>query len=285
MVKLTEVLVLSKAKASRLHNVRKLNLWACELTDVSVLRKMPNLTVATLSSNHISTLADIAYCTNLEELYIRCNVISTLSELVHLKSLNKLRVLWLEGNPCTKYPEYRLNVLHVLPHLHRLDNIVVENDELVAASQLPLECSGFGDVITDSKLASKKSPADTANTLFEDILVSNVVASTSELSRNKSQPELCKNDVSRVVSTTVLPSSDTQQLATGLRSKNHRLPLSSNDESQTVGSDHLNMATIRPHPQSSMANILQAVLCLLSELEHDNLEIVADAVRSRLSSL
>jgi Leucine-rich repeat (LRR) protein len=75
------------------------------------------------SANQIASLADLASCYNLEELYLRRNSINSLMELTHLKSLPRLRVLWLEGSPCTAIPDYRLTVLHLLPQLRRLDNV------------------------------------------------------------------------------------------------------------------------------------------------------------------
>ena len=54
------------------------------------------------SVNCISTLADIQYCKNLQELYIRKNQIQDLSEICWLRSLTKLKNLWLEENPCAQ---------------------------------------------------------------------------------------------------------------------------------------------------------------------------------------
>lgn len=70
----------------------------------------------------MDTLADIAHCLKLEELYLRNNSVSDVRELVHLKGLSRLRVLWLEGNPCAKNPAYRTSLLQMLPKLLRLDN-------------------------------------------------------------------------------------------------------------------------------------------------------------------
>ena len=75
------------------------------------------------SSNGIATLADFAHCLNMEELYIRNNSVTDIRELTHLKGLSRLRVLWLDGNPCTNDPAYRTSLLQMLPKLHRLDNI------------------------------------------------------------------------------------------------------------------------------------------------------------------
>jgi len=74
------------------------------------------------SSNQIATLADFAHCQKLEELYLRNNSVSDICELVHLKGLSRLRILWLEGNPCTENPAYRTSLLQMLPKLSRLDN-------------------------------------------------------------------------------------------------------------------------------------------------------------------
>nr|XP_040143043.1 cilia- and flagella-associated protein 410 isoform X2 [Ictidomys tridecemlineatus] len=49
-MKLTRKMVLSRAKASELHSVRKLNCWGSRLTDISICREMPSLEVITLRS-------------------------------------------------------------------------------------------------------------------------------------------------------------------------------------------------------------------------------------------
>ncbi|XP_011892826.1 PREDICTED: protein C21orf2 isoform X2 [Cercocebus atys] len=47
-MKLTRKMVLTRAKASELHSVRKLNCWGSRLTDISICREMPSLEVITL---------------------------------------------------------------------------------------------------------------------------------------------------------------------------------------------------------------------------------------------
>uniref|UniRef100_A0A8K9UQT4 U2A'/phosphoprotein 32 family A C-terminal domain-containing protein n=1 Tax=Oncorhynchus mykiss TaxID=8022 RepID=A0A8K9UQT4_ONCMY len=121
-MKLTRKLVLAKAKASDLDSVKKLNCWGCNLTDVSIV-------------NSILSLSSLSGCVCLSELYLRRNLIPSLSELSHLRPLTRLRVLWLAENPCcgTVPSQYRLNVLRCLPRLHKLDNQVVTEEELVFA--------------------------------------------------------------------------------------------------------------------------------------------------------
>ncbi|XP_039999939.1 cilia and flagella associated protein 410 [Xiphias gladius] len=134
-MKLTRKLVLAKAKASDLESVKKLNCWGCNLTDISIFSQMPNIKVLTLSVNSISSLAPLAGCLSLCELYLRKNMIPSLSELSHLRLLTRLRVLWLAENPCcgTESSQYRLTVLRCLPRLQKLDNQVVTEDELALA--------------------------------------------------------------------------------------------------------------------------------------------------------
>lgn len=134
-MKLTRKLVLAKAKASDLESVKKLNCWGCNLTDISIFSQMPNIKVLALSVNRISSLAPLAGCLSLCELYLRRNLIPSLSELSHLRSLTDLKVLWLAENPCceAESSQYRLTVLRCLPRLQRLDNLPVTDDELSLA--------------------------------------------------------------------------------------------------------------------------------------------------------
>ncbi|XP_042527653.1 cilia- and flagella-associated protein 410 isoform X3 [Dipodomys spectabilis] len=134
-MKLTRKMVLSRAKASELHNVRKLNCWGSRLTDISICREMPSLEVITLSVNSVSTLEPVSGCRRLSELYLRRNRIPSLDELFYLKGLPHLRVLWLAENPCCGASPhlYRMTVLRNLPHLQKLDNQAVTEEELTRA--------------------------------------------------------------------------------------------------------------------------------------------------------
>ncbi|KAJ8307315.1 hypothetical protein KUTeg_015399 [Tegillarca granosa] len=63
-----------------------------DITDISVVRNMPNLEVCSVSVNSITTLEDFSHCPHLQELYIRKNKIASLKEICHLKKLKKLLV-------------------------------------------------------------------------------------------------------------------------------------------------------------------------------------------------
>lgn len=130
MTILSENMVYSKTRTQNLNNVKQLNAWGSELTDVSIVRSMPFVQVLSLSVNKISSLEDFAACRNLQELYLRENDVKDLDQIYHLQDLPFLRKLWLAGNPCSERPDYRKTVLHVLPHLETLDNINVTQEEV-----------------------------------------------------------------------------------------------------------------------------------------------------------
>ncbi|NXB52756.1 CU002 protein, partial [Leucopsar rothschildi] len=134
-MRLSRAAVLAQAKAAALDGVRRLNCWGSHLTDISICRDLPNIEVITFSVNGISDLEPLHQCQNLSELYLRKNNITSLDELFYLKTLPRLRVLWLAENPCCG-PDphrYRMTVLRNLPSLQKLDNQAVTEEELSQA--------------------------------------------------------------------------------------------------------------------------------------------------------
>jgi len=152
MVKLTEDMIVARTRVSDLTHVKKLNCWGAELTDISVIRKLTNVEVLSLSVNSINTLSDIQYCNNLQELYIRKNKIPEINEICWLKDLTRLRNLWLEENPFAEGSSemYRLTVIKALPQLQKLDNVPVQSEEMADAMRRgldllhPLDSEGEG---------------------------------------------------------------------------------------------------------------------------------------------
>ncbi|XP_028341742.1 cilia- and flagella-associated protein 410 isoform X3 [Physeter macrocephalus] len=223
-MKLTRKMVLSRAKASELHSVRKLNCWGSRLTDISICREMPSLEVITLR-----------------------NCIPSLAELFYLKGLPCLRVLWLAENPCCgACPHlYRMTVLRNLPHLQKLDNqavteeevsrALVEGEEVTAPSR---EDSGDGP----PELSYTLSAEDAAAEMPRDPL------SLGEEETSSIQGQLGLKRPSR----DQFPSFS-QRAATSSR--------------------------------RNRSNILTAVLLLLRELDSEGLEAVHQRVVSRLQAL
>ncbi|KAK3245010.1 hypothetical protein CYMTET_45402 [Cymbomonas tetramitiformis] len=133
MVTLSEEVVLSKTKANSLDRIRNLNLWGSDLSDVSVIARMANVEVLSLSVNRVKSLAHFEKCSKLSELYLRKNEVGCLSQVHHLKGLKNLRVLWLCDNPCAEEEDYRLRVIRQLPQLTKLDHANIGDEERDAA--------------------------------------------------------------------------------------------------------------------------------------------------------
>ena len=120
---LTKELIFSRnSKISELSQITKLNIYAEDIEDISIISSMPKLEYLSLSSNNISSLSALSDCIYLREIYLRNNNISSFEELNHLRHLFNLKVLWLEGNPICDDNLYRKKVLNILPQVISLDN-------------------------------------------------------------------------------------------------------------------------------------------------------------------
>ncbi|CAJ0931442.1 unnamed protein product, partial [Mesorhabditis belari] len=158
MVKLTESIVYIRTKSS-VENVRKLNLWGCDIDDIEICSRMKCIEILSLSVNKVTTLSALRSCENLTELYLRKNEIETLSELEHLIGLKKLTVLWIDENPCTAHGDHRFKVIRMLPQITRLDDKPVTMEEKRAASPPNEWVGSMGSI--GSRLSSRHSSTAT----------------------------------------------------------------------------------------------------------------------------
>ncbi|XP_054161365.1 uncharacterized protein LOC128959437 [Oppia nitens] len=148
MSALTENVVLSRTRSQDLRAVKRLNCWGSDLKDVSIVQRLPNVEVLSLSINNITTLGDFATCRSLQELYLRQNKIQDINEILYLVDLPDLKKLWLAENPCADFDNYRSTVLKALPNLEMLDNTRVTPDDLIKAERegYDLQWPGVSDV-------------------------------------------------------------------------------------------------------------------------------------------
>ena len=133
-MKLTEELVLQRTKAKILSEVRSLNMWGQDISDVGLLLRMPNVEVLSLSVNGIGSLSSFRKCHRLRELYLRKNDVTNLADIQYLAGIKCLKILWLSDNPCAEAAEYRATVIQYLPNLEKLDNIDVTDSERLSAN-------------------------------------------------------------------------------------------------------------------------------------------------------
>ncbi|KAL6725163.1 hypothetical protein Aduo_007237 [Ancylostoma duodenale] len=158
MVALTDSTVYIRTKCS-VEAVKKLNLWGCDIDDISICERMVNIEVLSLSVNRVQTLQPLRNCTRLVELYLRKNNIQSLTELEYLKDLRNLRVLWIDENPCTRSGDYRHRIVRILPQLTKLDDRPVTLDDHMEAQQddSAPECDMHASMISLHSARSSRS--------------------------------------------------------------------------------------------------------------------------------
>ena len=123
--KLTHDFLSMRTKNSRLDQIKTLNLWGNDLSDVSILADLPNIEIISLSLNKITSLSAFKNMKHLKELYLRKNQIADINEIEELKSCPNLKILTLIENPITEIPNYRQTIIESLPQLTKLDDIAI----------------------------------------------------------------------------------------------------------------------------------------------------------------
>ena len=125
-----EILLKKNPKYKNIEDIQNLNLWGCDLENISILSQCKKLEILSLSLNNISKLSPLTKCVNLRELYLRKNNISSLSQIDYLKNLYNLRILWLDENPISNLENYKEYILKTLPQVIKLDNVPIIQSEI-----------------------------------------------------------------------------------------------------------------------------------------------------------
>uniref|UniRef100_H2YHK2 Cilia- and flagella-associated protein 410 n=1 Tax=Ciona savignyi TaxID=51511 RepID=H2YHK2_CIOSA len=300
MVKLTEKLVLARARASDLDSVKTLNCWGSGLTDVSLLQELSSLEVINFSANEIEKLEDFENSDSLRELYLRKNNIQDVDELTHLQGLKDLKLLWLSGNPfCENLSneDYRLAVIKRVPQVQKLDNISVSMEELQQAlasnleetsqeQELEADASDNNEqsntstppldvVKSESKIEEEETPA-TDHKPNCDVIIENNNDANAQLAETKETGDA--KHVPHVQSAVELSLEETNQLRIQLGLK----PMSVEKFGSSL-SPPLKPPRRHKHMKPGKKNILNATLALVEELGEEELIELQDAVHDRLS--
>ena len=126
-----EYILKKNPKYNSLDEIKTLNLWGCDLNNISILSECKKLEILSLSLNKISNISPLKKCINLRELYLRKNNITSLSQIDNLINLIHLRILWLDENPISNLDNYKEYILNTLPQLIKLDNnTIIRNREV-----------------------------------------------------------------------------------------------------------------------------------------------------------
>ena len=99
------------------------------------LSKLKDLRYLNLAVNNIRVVENLQACESLEKLDLTMNFIADLSSIKTLQNNDRLREIYLTGNPCTQTEHYRLYVIDALPQLTTLDGIRITRSERILATQ------------------------------------------------------------------------------------------------------------------------------------------------------
>ena len=114
--------------------LRKLDLGKNRITRLENLSPhLSSLSQLSLEDNGVTSLRGLAGLHSLMELYVGNNKISETREVQHLKTLPKLIILDMVGNPACDLPDYRHYVVYYLRRVKVLDGVGVEASDLSAA--------------------------------------------------------------------------------------------------------------------------------------------------------
>ncbi|KOB66016.1 Leucine-rich repeat-containing protein 6 [Operophtera brumata] len=99
------------------------------------LNKLKHLTYLNLALNNIEIIENLERCESLQKLDLTLNFIGEIVSLESLVDNYNLENLYLTGNPCTDYENYRDFTIGTLPQLSNLDGLDIERSDRIKALQ------------------------------------------------------------------------------------------------------------------------------------------------------
>ncbi|CAH0725981.1 unnamed protein product, partial [Brenthis ino] len=109
------------------------------IAKIENLNKLKHLSYLNLALNNIEIIENLERCESLQKLDLTLNFIGDILSVESLAGNYNLENLYLTGNPCTDYENYRDFVIGSLPQLASLDGKDIERSERIKALQnLPI---------------------------------------------------------------------------------------------------------------------------------------------------
>lgn len=109
------------------------------IAKIENFNKLKHLVYLNLAINNIEIIENLERCESLEKLDLTLNFIGEIVSVESLTGNYNLSNLYLTGNPCTDYENYRDFVIGTLPQLTSLDGIDIDrSDRIKALQNLPI---------------------------------------------------------------------------------------------------------------------------------------------------
>ncbi len=94
--------------------------------------------VLDLADNSISTLNGIEAFPGLSVIYLQNNKIKDVSEFQKVPNKQKVKDIWVEGNPLCNELDYRLRLINIFPSLEYIDDFYIETE---LKQRFPIVCT------------------------------------------------------------------------------------------------------------------------------------------------
>lgn len=109
------------------------------IAKIENLNKLKHLNYLNLALNNIEIIENLERCESLKKIDLTLNFIGEVTSVESLKDNYNLENLYLTGNPCTDFDNYRDYIIATLPQLSSLDGIDIERSNRIKALQhLPM---------------------------------------------------------------------------------------------------------------------------------------------------
>ncbi|XP_011554633.3 protein tilB [Plutella xylostella] len=105
------------------------------IAKIENLNKLKYLNYLNLAMNNIEVIENLDRCESLQKLDLTLNFIGNIVSVESLVNIYNLETLYLTGNPCVDYDNYRHFVVGTLPQLTSLDGHDIERSERIQALQ------------------------------------------------------------------------------------------------------------------------------------------------------
>lgn len=105
------------------------------IAKIENLNKLKHLTYLNLALNNIEIIENLERCESLEKLDLTLNFIGEIVSVENLAGNYNLQYLYLLGNPCMDFDNYRDFVIGTLPQLTTLDGTDIERSDRIKALQ------------------------------------------------------------------------------------------------------------------------------------------------------
>lgn len=105
------------------------------IAKIENLNKLKHLQYLNLALNNIEVIENLERCESLQKLDLTLNFIGEIVSVESLSGLYNLENLYLTGNPCTDYENYKDFIIGTLPQLTCLDGHDIERSDRIKALQ------------------------------------------------------------------------------------------------------------------------------------------------------